>query len=118
MRVLEPVTIKKENECHRTKQKILSCLGDVAELQSVAITTIAKTDQDVCGDTECKDQPSMAVNFDLGTVSERLALLERGGGALTEKETDKGDGGGRSFRAKINPSSNSQAEEELRKQIR
>lgn len=74
----------------------------------------AKTDEEGSGERE-RDIRRMVVNFDLNLARERLALLNSDGKVLREKE---GGEEGKWFRARIDPSSNSQAEEELRKQIR
>ena len=100
---LEPSSTETEREAHGNGISCPDCSPSVGR---------AETDR---GGVEKKDLLSMAVDFDLMLTSERLAVLSSSGERLLMEEegTD-----GRRFRAKINPSSNSQAEEELRKQIR
>ena len=115
---LESSAAIEENEQQRTQcRSERSCSDDVAELPPV------KTDLDIVRvDAKQKQLPNMAVDFDFTLVSERMAVLQRDGEALVGKETEEEEGSlggeGRRFRAKIDPASNNQAEEELRKQIR
>ena len=117
-RELEPSAVREENGHHRTQYPVVTCSDDEAELPLVVITD---TDQDVIqADASQKKLPSMAADFDLALVSERIAVLQGEAKALVDKEEEEGGAGEqrRWFRAKINPASNNQAEEELRKQIR
>lgn len=116
--VLEASVSTEENGQHRTQCPELTCSDDVADLPPVVKT---ETDLDIVQvDAKQKELSNMAVDFDLALVTERMAVLRGDGEALVDKEEEEGGPGGkgRRFRAKIDPASNNQAEEELRKQIR
>ena len=92
-------------EQDKSKPATSSCSKDV--------TSVARTDHG--GQSERKDLPSMGVDFDLRATSDRLNWMNRD---KEEKGREEEEDDEKRFRAKINPASNSQAEEELRKQIR
>ena len=110
--VLEPSTGGTERETQKSGKPVVENVAKTPPVDRGG----TRTDQDVY--VEPKEVLSMTVAFDLGVTSERLALLHSGGKVLIEKKEDGDSGDGKRFRAKINLASNSQAEEELRKQIR
>ena len=98
-----------ERDAHETRKEVLVSPENVAT--PLTLDRIRTDHEEVDG--EERAVASMAVGFDLELVRERLTLMRNGREDMKEK-----DGDGKIFRAKINPSSNNQAEEELRKQIR
>ena len=110
--VLEPVAAQAVSETRKTGK---ICSEDEGRLSSSPTNKHGvRTDQETA-DTQQRNVPTMSMAFSLGATAERLSLMDDHGGALMEKE---GGSDGRRFRAKINPASNNQAEEELRKHIR
>ena len=76
-----------------------------------------RTDREEAAATQQRNVPTMSMAFSLGAITERLSVVNDNGGDLMEEKEGESDGR-RMFRAKINPASNNQAEEELRKHIR
>ena len=111
--VLEPVAAQTVPETCKT---VKTCSEDEGRLSSSPTNKHrVRTDQEAAA-TQQRNVPTMSMAFSLGATAERLSLLYDSGGALMEEK--EGESDGRRFRAKINPASNSQAEEELRKHIR
>ena len=110
--VLEPIAVQKVGETHKTEK---ACSENEGRLGNSPVRESGvRTDREIDATVQ-RNVSTMSMAFSLGATMERLSLLHGHGGALMEKE---GEGEGRRFRAKINPASNSQAEEELRKHIR
>ena len=112
--VLEPIAAQKVGETHKTGK---ACSENKGRLGSSSVRESGvRTDQLEIGAAQQRNAPTMLTAFSLGAITERLSLLNSHGGALIEGED--GESERRRFRAKINPASNNQAEEELRKHIR
>ena len=108
--VQEPTATKTERETPKTCSESEGRLSD-----SPVDKYVVRTDRDV-GATVQRNVSAMSMAFSLEATKERLSLQCGHDGGLMEKEGETD--GRRLFRAKINPASNSQAEEELRKHIR
>ena len=110
---LEPVASQTVSETYKTGK---TCSEDEGRLSSSPTNKHGvRTDQEAAA-TQQRNVSAMSMAFSLGATAERLSLLYDSGGVLMEKK--EGESDGRRFRAKINPASNNQAEEELRKHIK
>ena len=121
-------TVGAESSCSVSVLELLH--QDITEKPINSTSKVVPTDKKVTSATgsqrvtydanravDCRELSKRTVEFDLKMVIERQTLLNSNGvGRETEEDGSAGDK--RRFRAKINPASNSQAEEELRKQIR
>ena len=110
--VLEP------QAAHKTRKTGKTCSEDEDRLDSSSTNKHGmRTDREEAAATQQRNVPTMSMAFSLGATTERLSVLNDNRGDLMEEKEGESDGR-RMFRAKINPASNNQAEEELRKHIR
>ena len=112
--VLEPVATQAVSDTRKTGK---TCSEGEFRLDSSPVDEHGvRTDREDAVGTRQRNIATMSMGFSLAATTERLSLIRDHGGTLMEKEGGESDG--KRFRAKINPASNNQAEEELRKQIR
>jgi hypothetical protein len=114
--VLEPVAVKTVEETDKIDRTCSEDKGSFGTSSTSRHRVGIHHEEEVAAPQQ-RNVATMSKTFSLGATTERLSWLQdHHGGALVEEK--EGGSDGRSFRAKINPANNSQAEEELRKHIR